>query len=100
MVDGERAGINSVEWDAVELPRQVHGELVPSQAHRRPGTGLGHENPFFAFDNAHKGPLVTGPFSGVAGHQIVRGRFLSKLIWVHCGFKNIFEAYLDIVNHE
>ena len=38
--------------------------------------------------------------SGVAGPQIVRGRFLSKLIWVHCGFKNIFEAYLNIVRHE
>ena len=36
--------------------------------------------------------------SGVAGPQIVRGRFLSKLMWVHCGFKNVFVVYLDIVN--
>ena len=36
--------------------------------------------------------------SGVAGPQIVRGRFFPKLIWEHCDSKNIFVVYLDIVN--
>ena len=40
---------------------------------------------FFLLDGVKK--LSVG--SGVAGPQIVRGRFLSKLIWVHCGFEKI-----------